>query len=65
MVRQAVAGSPITTGRELSRQSEGVSTASLLPVASVFQSFHESSESGRRKLAALADIGQKSIINNE
>jgi hypothetical protein len=57
-VRQAVAGRPITTGREPCRHSAGESTATPLPTATFFQSFHESSESGRRKLAALADIGK-------
>jgi hypothetical protein len=58
-VRQAVAGSPMTMGRELGRHSAGESKASPLPEVRFLQSFQESSESGSTKLAALTDMRGK------
>jgi DNA-binding transcriptional regulator YdaS (Cro superfamily) len=55
-VRQAVAGRPTTMGLEVSRHEAGASTCSELVEDVDFQSLHESSESGRRKLAAPEDM---------
>lgn len=56
MLRQAVAGSPMTIGRDVSRNSAGEFTDSGFEADRDFQNRHAGSESGNRKLAALALI---------